>query len=97
MASASTTGALSSADWNTFDDKIEGTIAGGQVAFGIGNGVIYGDDSFVWDNNSKRLGLGLISPVSSLDIRALSTDPLWINLQNELGLVARLGDTGANK
>ena len=50
LASSGVTGALSGADWNTFDAKIEGTIAGGQVAFGIGNGVIYGDDSFIWDN-----------------------------------------------
>jgi hypothetical protein len=42
LSSASTIGALSGTDWSTFNGKIGGTIASGQVAFGTGVNTIGG-------------------------------------------------------
>ena len=87
LASASTTGALSSADWSTFDAKIEGTIDGGQVAFGIGNGVIYGDDSFVWDNGNKILDVNGTTRIRS--INNLGTTPTEVLVPSATGVVSK--------
>lgn len=57
LASSSANGALSSSDWTTFNNKIGGTIASGQVAFGTGAGVIGGDNGISWDNSNKTLQL----------------------------------------
>jgi hypothetical protein len=58
LASSSTNGALSATDWNTFNTKIGGTIASGQVAFGTGAGTIGGNIGLVWDNVNKNLFIG---------------------------------------
>jgi hypothetical protein len=55
LASGSINGALSSTDWTTFNNKIGGTIASDQVAFGTGAGVIGGDSGLTWDNVNKIL------------------------------------------
>ena len=57
LASTSTTGALSSTDWNTFNGKIGGTIASGQVAFGTGVNTVGGDSGLTWNNTTKILTL----------------------------------------
>lgn len=57
LASAGVTGALSGADWSTFNGKIGGTIANGQVAFGTGANTIGGDDSLLWDSTNKNLSI----------------------------------------
>jgi hypothetical protein len=54
-ASSGVTGALSGTDWNTFNGKIGGTIASGQIAFGTGTGTIGGDGGLTWDNTLKIL------------------------------------------
>jgi hypothetical protein len=58
LASGSANGALSSTDWTTFNNKIGGSIASGQVAFGTGTGVVGGDSGLVWDNTTKNLFIG---------------------------------------
>jgi hypothetical protein len=55
LASAGVTGALSGTDWDTFNGKIGGTIASGQVAFGTGVNTVGGDSGLVWDNTNKLL------------------------------------------
>lgn len=71
-ASATNRGALSSADWTTFNSKIGGTLATGQVAFGTAANTIGGDNGLFWDNTNKRLGIGTAIPSSELEV--LSTD-----------------------
>jgi hypothetical protein len=68
LASGSANGALSSTDWTTFNNKIGGTIADGQVAFGTGAGVIGGDSGLFWSDTNKRLGIGTTLPSAKLDI-----------------------------
>jgi hypothetical protein len=65
-ASAVNRGALSSADWTTFNSKIGGTLATGQVAFGTAANTIGGDNGLFWDNTNKRLGVGTTA-VGSFD------------------------------
>jgi hypothetical protein len=57
---------IASAD--TWNAKIGGTIAAGQVAFGTAAGVIGGDAGLTWDNVNKRLGVGTSAPASPLEI-----------------------------
>jgi hypothetical protein len=73
LASSSTNGALSATDWNTFNTKIGGTLASGQVAFGTGAGVIGGDSGLVWDNETKRLSLGRTTALGILDLFGTNT------------------------
>jgi hypothetical protein len=70
-ASATNRGALSSADWTTFNSKIGGTLATGQVAFGTAANTIGGDSGFFWDNTNKRLGVGINAPTAKLHVRNL--------------------------
>jgi hypothetical protein len=58
QASGSQSGFLSSTDWTTFNNKIGGTIATGQVAFGTGTGVVGGDSGLIWNNTTKNLFIG---------------------------------------
>jgi hypothetical protein len=57
---------ISSAD--TWNNKIGGTIATGQVAFGTAAGVIGGDSGLVWNNVNKRLGVGTNAPAVKFHI-----------------------------
>jgi hypothetical protein len=75
LASTSTNGALSSTDWNTFNNKqnaltnpITGTGVSGQVSFWNGANTQGGDSGLVWDNVNKRLGIGTSSPVTALQV-----------------------------
>ena len=63
LASSGVTGALSGTDWNTFNGKIGGAIASGQVAFGTGANEIGGDSGLTWDNANGHLLLGGISTI----------------------------------
>jgi hypothetical protein len=56
---------IASAD--TWNAKIGGTIATGQVAFGTAAGVIGGDSGLFWNNVNKRLGVGTSTPVVQLE------------------------------
>jgi len=74
-ASATNRGALSSADWTTFNNKqnaltnpITGTGASGQVAFFNGTTSLTGTNNFFWDTANNRLGIGLVNPQRSLEI-----------------------------
>jgi len=75
LASTSTNGALSSTDWNTFNNKqnaltnpITGTGVSGQVSFWNGTNSQTGDSGLVWDNTNKRLGIGTSSPTQKLHV-----------------------------
>jgi hypothetical protein len=74
LASSGVTGALSGTDWSTFNGKIGGTIASGQVAFGTGVNTVGGDSGLTWDNVNKRLGLKSASPLSDFQIGTATSD-----------------------
>jgi hypothetical protein len=86
LASSSTTGALSSTDWNTFNARVSGTGASGQVAFWNGTSSQTGDNGLFWDNVNKRLGIGTNAPTQTLDVsgsaRFQSADQVLIRRTN---------------
>ena len=66
-ASAANRGALSAADWTTFNSKAPGvTFTTGYVPFGQGTTTLNQSISLFWDNTNKRLGIGNSSPTQSL-------------------------------
>jgi hypothetical protein len=80
-ASATNRGALSSADWTTFNNKqnaltnpITGTGASGQVAFFNGTTSVTGTNNFFWDTANNRLGIGLTNPQRSIEIYNTTAD-----------------------
>jgi hypothetical protein len=80
-ASATNRGALSSADWTTFNNKqnaltnpITGTGASGQVAFFNGTTNLTGTNNFFWDTANNRLGIGLTNPQRSIEIYNTTAD-----------------------
>jgi hypothetical protein len=80
-ASATNRGALSSADWTTFNNKqnaltnpITGTGASGQVAFFNGTTSVTGTNNFFWDTANNRLGIGTTTPQRSIEIYNTTAD-----------------------
>jgi len=68
-ASATNRGALSSADWTTFNNKqnaltnpITGTGVSGQVAYWNGTNSQTGSNNLFWDNTNIKLGIGTNTP-----------------------------------
>ena len=79
LANTTTTGALSSTDWNTFNNKqsaltnpVTGTGAAGRVAYWSSANEITSEADFVWDATNNRLGIG-ITPVSSIHVGSYSS------------------------
>jgi hypothetical protein len=80
-ASAANRGALSSADWTTFNSKLSGLTVGttaiasgavGRVLFeGTGN-VLQESANLFWDNTNGRLGIGTSTPSAKFDIYSTS-------------------------
>jgi hypothetical protein len=54
-ASATNRGALSSGDWSTFNGKVGGSGASGQVAYWSGTSTQMGSSNFLFDNAAARL------------------------------------------
>jgi hypothetical protein len=72
-ASATNRGALSSADWSTFNNKqnaltnpVTGTGSAGQVAYWSSGSAITGESNLFWDATNNRLGIGTNNPSSQL-------------------------------
>jgi hypothetical protein len=61
-ASAVNRGALSSADWSTFNSKVGGSGTSGQVAYWTGTSSQSGSNNLFWDNANGRLGIGTNAP-----------------------------------
>ena len=75
LASGSTTGALSSTDWTTFNSKqnaltnpVTGTGASGQVTYFNGTSTVTGSNNHFWDATNNRLGIGTTTPQRSIEI-----------------------------
>jgi len=48
--------------------NVTGAGSPGQIAFWIGNSVLSGDGSLIWDNSAKRLGISVSSPQAKLHV-----------------------------
>ena len=69
-ASATNRGALSAADWSTFNGKAPAfTYTTGYIPFGQGTTTPNQSANLFWDNANTRLGVGTASPTAALDIR----------------------------
>lgn len=60
----------SNVEISTGGSALSGSGANGQVAFWNGPGSFSSDESFVWDNTNKRLGLG-VAPAQKLDVNGV--------------------------
>lgn len=67
-ASATNRGALSSADWTTFNGKVGGSGTSGQVAYWSGTNTQAGSNNLFWDSANNRLGIGTAIPAYGLDV-----------------------------
>jgi hypothetical protein len=78
-ASSSNRGALSTADWSTFNAKqnaltnpVTGTGSTGQVAYWSSGSEITGESNLFWDASNNRLGINNASPAVTLDLSGTS-------------------------
>ncbi len=81
-ASATNRGALSSADWTTFNSKqnaltnpVTGTGANGRVTFWTGTNTVSSNSILFWDNANNRLGVGTASPSAELHVAGSGPGP----------------------
>lgn len=69
-ASATNRGALSTTDWTTFNGKFTlPTLTNGSVLFSNGTTIAQDNSNFFWDDTNNRLGIGTITPATTLDVR----------------------------
>jgi hypothetical protein len=69
LSSSTTTGALSSTDWTTFNNKLTlPTLTSGSVLFSNGTTIAQDNANFFWDDTNNRLGIGTITPVEKLNV-----------------------------
>lgn len=71
-ASATNRGALSSADWTTFNNKFTlPALTSGSVLFSNGTTIAQDNANFFWDDTNNRLGIGTASPNNSLEVNGI--------------------------
>jgi hypothetical protein len=71
-ASATNRGALSSADWSTFNGKYTlPSLTNGSVLFSNGTTIAQNNANFFWDDTNNRLGIGTATPNTTLDINGI--------------------------
>ncbi|GIW67472.1 MAG: hypothetical protein KatS3mg096_340 [Candidatus Parcubacteria bacterium] len=73
---------------------IAGSGSAGQVAFWTGTSNISGDNALFWDNINKRLGIGTISPQTSLHVAGNITANTFLGTINAANISS--GQFGAN-
>lgn len=87
LATTSLNGALSSTDWNTFNNKFTlPTLINGSVLFSNGTTIAQNNANFFWDNTNNRLGIGNNTPTSNLSIGNGNSN-FRIDFSNERGYV----------
>ena len=103
LASSSTTGALSSTDWDNFNSKqnaltnpITGTGTSGQVSFWNDTSTQTGDNGLYWDNVNKRLGIGTTDTSAPLTVAKTITVFTDIPMQKWDPLTTNYGLTLSN-
>ena len=90
-ASVTNRGALSSADWTTFNGKVGGTGASGQVAFWNGTSSQTGSNNLFWDNANGRLGINVLSTEEAIRVSGTG------RIGNLLLRNTNTGDAGTGK
>ena len=71
-ASATNRGALSSADWTTFNGKFTlPALTSGSVLFSNGTTIAQDNANFFWDDANNRLGIGTATPTTPLDVSGI--------------------------
>jgi hypothetical protein len=88
LSSASTIGALSSANWSTFNSKIGGTGIAGQVAFWNGVNVIEGDAGLVYNSTTDLLTITGTSVSGISNLLSVYNNSFTANAQAEIRLGA---------
>jgi hypothetical protein len=85
-ASAANRGALTAADWTTFNNKqnaltnpVTGTGSTGQVAYFNGTSSITSESSLFWDATNDRLGIGTSLPTNRLHLGANINQTIKVN------------------
>jgi hypothetical protein len=74
-ASATNRGALSSADWSTFNGKFNlPSLTSGSVLFSNGTTIAQDNANLFWDDTNNRLGIGTASPSHPLNIYTTIAD-----------------------
>jgi len=69
-ASATNRGALSSADWTTFNNKYNlPSLTSGSVLFSNGSTIAQNNANFFWDDTNNRLGIGTLAPSQLLHLQ----------------------------
>ena len=68
IASGTNTGKLSNSDWTTFNNKVSGSGATGQVAYWNGTNSQTGSNNLFWDAANARLGIGTATPSGRVHI-----------------------------
>ena len=98
-ASATNRGALSAADWTTFNNKqnaltnpVTGTGTSGQVAYFNGTTTITSESNLFWDATNDRLGIGTSSPLHRLQVTQ-AVDGSYPTLGTGKGALFIAGDT----
>ena len=93
-ASATNRGALSSADWTTFNNKqnaltnpVTGTGSSGQVAYWSSGSAITGESNLFYDSTNDRLGVGTDTPSARITVRGNGVGSAidWINTEPVTG------------
>jgi hypothetical protein len=89
-ASNTNRGALSSADWTSFNSKVGGSGASGQVAYWSGTSTQTGSNNLFWDNANGRLGIGTNTPTKYLELKL----PTGVSTLNNGITITRGSGTG---
>lgn len=87
-AATSIDGRLSSLESEVDDITILPNFDAGRVLFGDATDTPDTDDNFYWDNTNKRLGLGTMLPLQTLDVRG--------TIRHVGGVISGGGDTRGN-
>jgi hypothetical protein len=87
-ASAANRGALSSADWSTFNNKFTlPSLTSGSVLFSNGTTIAQDNANLFWDDTNNRLGIGTATPLFKLQVET--------NVNGADGIWARNLNTGS--
>jgi hypothetical protein len=83
-ASATNRGALSSADWSTFNNKYNlPSLTSGSVLFSNGTTIAQDNANFFWDDTNNRLGIGTNSPTYDLTLsKSVAAGNVVLNIEN---------------
>ncbi len=86
LSSTSTTGALSSTDWNTFNSKFTlPALTAGSVVFSNGTTLAQDNSNFFWDDTNNRLGIGTNTPGYDVEIKSAQGGTNYFALSNATG------------